>query len=264
MTAVVQKLAGKLGKHRPRRDPRTLRLATLLDRSVIEAPPLELSRTAALGDAGRSFDTYGNLEIGDCTCATWATIIELLTALRGDRIRIPIDHVHAMYTAIGGWDPRDPSTDRGASMTDAANYMRQIGLPDERGHVHTIGAWVSIDYLDELEMRIAARYFGAYAVGLALPLSAKDTSSAWDTDGSDSVEQTPGSWGGHSLTKQGYDDSADRLITWGFSQDATKRFARRYYDEAIVAIPSDLVSGTMPTPDGFKLDELRAALGRLT
>lgn len=244
---------GKLGKHPAKRDPRNLRLASFIDRDALYAPPQALDRARDLSSFGR----YRNNELGCCVASTWGTIIEVLAG-----VRVPDDEITRMYSAIGGYDPKRPETDRGASMTTGANYMRQIGMRDAVGKIHRIGAWVQINPHDLTEVQIAMDYLGCLPVGLDLPATARDTSKEWDTTGGGGPEE-PGSLGGHSAAKLRFDHRSNGIGTWGFKQGMTLPFWYRYVDECIAPISLDWVTGDKPAPNGFKLDELIAALKAL-
>ena len=165
-----------------------------------------------------------------------------------------------MYRA-SGYDPEDKATDNGWSMEAAASHAQHTGLRDTTGVQHFAGPWMQIDHVDQLEVQIALDMFGPMPVGCSLPIAAQHQTT-WDTDGSDG-DQTPGGWGGHSLTLVGFDHLGVTLLTWGSRQRATWAWWARYVDEAIVAVDPLWCSDLETAPNGFALAELLAAQGVL-
>ena len=60
----------------------------------------------------------GNDTVGDCTCAGAGHALGLWTGNAGDLVTLTREQVLAMYSAITGYNPSDPSTDQGANEVD--------------------------------------------------------------------------------------------------------------------------------------------------
>src|SRR5436305_15080249 len=68
-----------LGKHPPKVDVRTLRMARYLDTTTLPAPPPAMDVTAGVPE----WPMYANDRLGDCTCAAAGHMIEVWTQERG-------------------------------------------------------------------------------------------------------------------------------------------------------------------------------------
>ena len=88
-----------LGKQDPKHDRRTLQLATY--GSKLAAPPDAVDWTKRASD---DFGQMLNDQLGDCTCAAIAHIIQCWTAANGKEITLPDSAVLALYKAACGYD----------------------------------------------------------------------------------------------------------------------------------------------------------------
>lgn len=177
---------------------------------------------------------YGNDQVGDCTCAGVGHMVNQLTFYGTGTEALPTEeHVLAMYSAITGYTPADPSTDTGAYCQDVLAYWRKTGLED-----HTIVAYASVDVHNLTEIKQAIAHFGTVYVGMAFPDSAMDQFDAgqtWDVVKGAHIE------GGHCVIVGSYDTAAKTfgLVTWGAEATMTEAFWRKYVDEAWVVLDQD-------------------------
>jgi len=253
----------KLGKLAPRADVRTLRLVHYLD-SDIPAPPPAVDWSGAVTWWGM----MANDVIGDCTIAAAGHLLEGWTANNGTEV-IPADaDIVAAYSAVSGYVPDDPVTDRGAVELDVLNYWRQEGIAG-----HRIYAYASLDVGNIEHIKQAVYLFGGCYIGLALPLSAQGQ-DVWDTTGLGAwlgrvflsrkhLDPTPGSWGGHAVSIVGYDADGLTCVTWGARKRMTWSFWRRYCDEAYAVLSTDWIPEGREVR-GFYFDELQQDLECLT
>src|ERR1035437_4319687 len=95
----------KLGKADPRRDQRTLKLASYLPAVLPQIPASAnfYSRARPTGNWGMML----NDQLGDCTCAAAGHMIEAWTANSGTQV-IPADaDILSAYAAITGYTPNN-------------------------------------------------------------------------------------------------------------------------------------------------------------
>ncbi len=246
---------GCLGKRPARHDVRTFRLASVLDRSVLTAPPPARNWDEHLPS---SLPMWKNDRIGDCAVAALAGMVMGWTSLHGPRAQAVSDEdVLAMYSAISGYRADDKSTDRGADMLAAMAYMRRYGLGG-----HKIGAFVKVEHRDREEVKIAINLFGSVYTGVNLPVAAQRIGT-WVGPADLTGINAPDSWGGHAMGVGHYDHSGVVFKTWGGYQPADWAWWGDYVEEAYGIISPDWVDGTTPAPNGLDIDKVRAELAAL-
>jgi hypothetical protein len=240
-----------LGKAPKRHDPRTLRLATLLKADLPSAPEVR----DWTGPMGASFGMMRNDAIGDCTCAGAGHLIQCWTSNSGVENTISDDDVVSAYSAITGYTPSDPSTDKGAVLLDVLNAWRQTGIGG-----HQIGAYVLVDHTNHDEVKLALDLFGGLYTGAMLPASAQGmVGGTWNDVRSDDA----GSWGGHCMAALAYDAAGVIYATWGARQRATWSWFDAYADEVYAIVSADWVTGAKSAPSGFDLAALQQYLAEL-
>lgn len=242
-------MIGKLGKREPKLDARTLKLANYLDTPRL--PPLPLSR--AWSPKCDGWPMLGNDLVGCCTCAAAGHAIQAWTANDGRQVTVTTADVLAAYSAISGYDPTRPETDRGAYMLDALQHWRNTGIGG-----HRILAFVELDPSDHVQIMQAACLFGTVYLGLWLPESAKHE-TIWQSTGG-----MPGGWGGHAVSLFDWDPYTRTCVTWGRLQRMTPEFHDRYCDEAYAVLSTDWTGPDRVAPNGFGLDALLADLSMVT
>ncbi|MDD5301491.1 MAG: hypothetical protein PHS14_00165 [Elusimicrobia bacterium] len=246
--------AVKLGKAAPRLDPRTLRLAAYLPAELPEIPAAaDYSRAVPSGAWGM----LANDRLGDCTCAAAGHLIQQWTGSVGSAVTPADADIVAAYSAITGYNPADPSTDRGAVELDVLNFWRAAGIAG-----HKIGAYAAVDPRDRAHVRAGAYLFGGLYLGVALPRSAQ-AQDTWDVAG-DGPDAAPGSWGGHAVSVAAYDADGLYIVTWGALKRVTWAFWDRYVDEAYAVLSPDFLDGKGQTPAGFNLAQLQQDLAAVT
>ena len=248
-----------LGKLPPKNDPRTLKLRAYV---TPDMPP-----TPGACDWTPTVDRwpmYANDIYGDCTCAAAAHMIDSWRDNAGEDAHHLTDiDVLAAYSAITGFDPLCPWTDRGAYMLDVLRYWRNAGIAD-----HQIGAWVDGDPGDVEDVKRSIWLFGGAYVGFSLPDAIFDgdpMEAVWDLPADGAV----GAWranphNGHAVSLHGYDMAGWVLcVTWGGIKRMTWRFIGAYMDEFHAVLSPDILTASGLSPTGFDLDRLRADLALL-
>lgn len=232
----------RLGKKAAKYDPRTLRLASYVQKRKRPKVPLthNLSRRTL-----KAFPDLGMMENDDhgvCTIAGLAHAEQAWSTFGGEPRRPTDQEILNAYGAING------GRDEGAAMLDALKLARNEGIGG-----HKIDAFVAIDPQDHDQVRTAHYLFGNLYVGAMLPRSAQ-FQPVWDI--SDGNGSEPGSWGGHAFNI--YDTGIKTLAgpTWGEMQKLTWAWWDRYVDEAYVILDRGYIGGDKRSPQGFSFERL--------
>lgn len=197
----------------------------------------------------RTWGELGNEKAGDCAEAAPGHSIQSASTYASGVERIVTGaEVLAAYSAITGYDPTKPETDRGSYLVDVLHYWQRAGIAGRK----ILGA-VQIPLGDGALLQRAIGLFGGVIVGYALPNSAK-YQTAWDV-AEDGVGAQPGSWGGHAVWLGKAIGSVVGGVTWGEPIDISMRFQHAYCDEAYAVIDEDFVNGDF-APNGLDLETL--------
>ena len=231
----------KFGKLPAKVDGRTLRLESYLAADALPAMPA--ARDWTHGIDHYDDDPLGNDVVGDCAYAAPGHAITLASQLAGLPSPVTASGILAEYSKGTGYDPADPSTDRGAYLLDVLKQWRNDGICGVK-----IEAFVSVA---PENFDTAAAMFGGLIVGYSMP------STIWDQDIWDDVG-APGDAGGHAVYVHAVSPGLDVGDSWGLRKASTRRFRLRYSDEAYAVLMAD-----RPAPSGLLLPALRADLGRL-
>lgn len=229
------------------------------------APTLEHYLTAELPAAPPIVDRatkvsqwpmYLNDQLGDCTCATVGHEIEAWTAYASAEVSLADSDILALYEAVGGYVPGDPSTDNGCEIQDVLAYWQRTGVAG-----HKIAAYAALGDCTNLTlMKQCLQTFGTVYLGINCPQSAETQFSAGEV-----WTVVPGSpnAGGHAIPLQRWDEArlGDlEVVTWGSLQRMTMAFAAEYVEEAWVPVSADWVTANGDTITGFNLAQLEADL----
>lgn len=233
----------KLGKLAPKYDPRTLKMAKYLNYSKLPSPPLAIDYSSKLTEIGM----MKNDEIGDCTIASIAHMIQVWTAnAQGKQITLTDDQVVQGYSDICGYVPGDPSTDNGGIELFVLNALRTKGLAG-----HTIKAYVALEEDNLDHIKTAVWLFGGAYIGLGLPTSAQNQETWKVSLGGTDGDITVGSWGGHAVNIVGYDSKGLLCLTWGKIQRMTYSWWNAYTDESYALLSPDWFGSDGRSPQGF-------------
>lgn len=243
----------KLGKKPATHDPRDLQLAHYLDAAALPKRPKVFGHEQFVG--ADAWGMLGNDNYGDCVFAGAAHETMLWTAEVGQPAQFTDKAVLSDYSALTGFDPRDPDTDQGTDMREAANYRRSRGIIDAGGKRHKIGAYVALEPGNWQHLLDALYLFGAVGIGIEFPQSAMDQFNAgkpWTV-----VKRSPIE-GGHYVPLVARRGDT-RLVTWGQTQRMSQAFYLQYCDEAYAYLSPDMLTGGK-SPEGFDLAALTADL----
>jgi hypothetical protein len=204
----------------------------------------------------------GNDTVGDCTCAEVDHAVKAMqVAADNPEIVSSTEEVLAAYSAITGYDPDEPDTDRGAVMQDVRDYWRRTGFT-LGGKVDKILLFAEVSVADTRLVEYALSRFGEVGLGFRFPQSAHDQFNAgkpWDV-----VKRSP-IIGGHAVALVGYDEDYYYVVTWGKVQKMTPAFFGTYVDEAWIQLSTDFVNSvTGEDPLRETLKELGDQFAELT
>jgi len=251
--------SGKLGKQPKRGDPRTLKLSKYLKISELPAAPPAVDWTKAVPRYG----VLLNDQLGDCVIAGMMHLAMGWQANAGQTPATPSDsEVIAAYSAIGGYDPSDPSTDQGCNMLDALNYWRETGITIG-GQTNQIVAFAEVNPANDEEMKAALWLFGGLFTGFQMPESAENADSWTVPSCGLKGKGKPGSWGGHCAPLGAENGSCFQAITWGELMPTMDNFVADYCEEAYAVLSSEWIEKNGQAPSGFDMAALQADLAAL-
>jgi hypothetical protein len=255
----------KLGRNRPvARCPR-FALKNYLTRNL-PAPPAAIEYTKR-SEAALS-KIYENDKLGDCVIAGMAHVVGVLTGYAGTKPFLFSDaEIIGLYSAIGGYVPGDPATDRGCDEQTALNYWENNGaLPPHKtspSGAHKIAGWMTVDSTNVEECRTALWLFENLYFGLELPdawINPEPSSSGfvWDVAGPSDPEN------GHCVVGVGYTAAGITIDTWGMTGLMTNAAVAKYptqasHGETYTVVSMDAISkANEKAPAGFDWSQLVA------
>lgn len=201
----------------------------------------------------------GNDQYGDCVCAEAGHATIYFNQESGKLVKISTKNVLSMYSAVTGFSPKDPNSDQGTDMQQAASYRRKTGILDSSGKRHKIVAYIALAVGDKNQMKQAVYYFGGFGLGFQFPASAMTQFNAgknWTVVSKSPIE------GGHDVWVCGYDSQYVYLNTWGDLIKATWGFVLKYMDEGLVYLTAEMLTNNKSL-EGFDLTALQVDLKKL-
>ena len=246
----------KLGKKPATHDARDLLFAKYRTATLTPAP-VGFDHTGLVTEP---WGMLGNSTLGDCAIAGPMHETMLLNAAAGKQIQFTDANAIGAYTAITGYNPADPNTDRGSNVRDVLSYRAATGLRDAGGGIHKIGAYVALEPGDWNELLEALYIFECVGIGIQFPASAMDqfnNGQPWDVP-IGTIE------GGHYIPCVARPLAATvDVVTWGAKQAMTQAFYEATCDEAWAYVSSEnLTAGA--TLEGFNLAQLQTDLAAIT
>jgi hypothetical protein len=247
----------RLGRTRPvARCPR-FSLQNYLMRGL-PAPPATCDYTK--GATAALSNVYGNDTLGDCVIAGIAHVVGVLTAGAGAPFVYTNQQIIALYSAIGGYVPGDPSTDRGCDEQTALNYWENKGAPAGENR---IAGWLAVNAADPNEYRTALWLFENLYFGLELPDAwinpmPAEPGFTWNVAGLSDPNN------GHCVAGVGYTAQGVTIDTWGMTGLLTDKAIDKYgtpdsHGEVYTVVSQDAISkATQKAPNGFDWSQLIA------
>jgi hypothetical protein len=229
---------GKFGKLPKKHDARNLQLADYVAADA-EIPPLH----RAWSPARATWSMFGNDSVGCCTVAAAGHLMQAWTANEGVPFSPTTQQILDAYSAITGYEPDDPSTDRGATMLSVLKYWRNVGIAG-----HKIVAFAEVDPSDVRMLALAQVWFGGLYSGFILPASIY-SQTIW------SDITSPGRYG-HAMAVGDRDPFSWTSVTWQELQRMTREFMACRGDEHYAVLSTDWTGPDEMAPNGLLLDEL--------
>lgn len=244
----------KLGKKDPVYDAGALTYSAYAGPAA--TPPVRIA-APRVSDWGM----LGNDQYGDCVFAgadhehiCWSAEVEHASSFTAQEAL-------ADYSAVTGFNPADPSTDRGTDVLAALKYRRKTGVIGAYGRRHKIGAYAQIEPGHVDHVKLAISDFNAVGIGIQFPGSAMDQFNAgkpWTVVAGATED------GGHYIPLVGYDASWFYCVTWGKLQRLSYGFFAEYCDEAYALLSTDSLNKAGYTRTGLNLAQLVADLKAVT
>lgn len=234
-------------------DPRKPRLR--LERYQLTAPTPPTS--ADWASTVPAWPMNMNDTVGDCVAASAAHFAQAVDWYgRGLDQPVADADVLAMYEAISGYTPSDPSTDVGATLQDGLGYWHTTGVGG-----NTIAAFMQIDHTNLDTVRNCIALFGGVYAAFQCPASALTQFRV----GQPWIDKSPSEiLGGHAVPLHAYTPDGFTCVTWGRTQQMDVAFYQRYFNEAWVPIDLDWLSAQGYSPDHIDTDALNADYEALT
>ena len=247
------KLGGRL---KPLADCPHLKLGRYL-RADLAPPPESTNYRAKAMPALRRM--YRNDKLGCCTVTAKAHLKGQVTgnADGGAPIQFPDSQIDAWYSAITGWNPNDPSTDRGANMQDVLNWFTKNGYGP--GTQKPLG-WVSVDLTNKQEVMQAVELFEGADVGGDLPDTAVTPFPS--ADGNWNFSGPPDPENGHDYPVVDYDQNGVFVATWALIMhigwaDFGRIGSKANGGEGYLLIDPDMITkASGKAPNGLGLGDL--------
>jgi hypothetical protein len=247
----------RLGRTRPvARGPR-FSLKNYLMRGIAPAPPsCDYSKAAATALA----NVYENDTLGDCVIACMGHVVGVLTANAGDPFIYTNQQIITLYSAIGGYVPGEPSTDKGCDEVTALNYWENKGAPLGQ---HRIAGWLAVNAADPTEYRTALWLFENLYFGMELPdawITPMPSASGfvWDSAGAADPNN------GHCVAGVGYTSQGVTIDSWAMLGLITDSAIAKYATPAAngdlyTVVSQDAINrAAQKAPNGFDWSQLIA------
>jgi hypothetical protein len=244
----------KLGRVAPDPTLKALKLADYLDDATLLP---QIPDTCDYTTKVPHWPMYGNDRLGDCTIAAASHMVQAWTSQAGREITPSTPLTECAY-----WETGSPPssggvaggpTDTGRVEQNVLGYWRKTGIAG-----HKIGAFAKISPDNIPHVKAGIYLFGGVYTGAGLPLTAQGQQK-WDYDPSGGSDAEPGSWGGHAIPDEQYDDDGYTVVTWGALLRATWAFHEHYVDEVWAVISNDFLTGGK-TVAGFDAQQLASDL----
>jgi hypothetical protein len=206
--------------------------------------------TPPMGDLGM----FLNDSLGDCVCADSCHQIMLHSA-NGSGLVVPTDaDCLALYEAVGGYVPGNPSTDQGCDEVSMCEYLMATGLCGEK-----IAGSGSIDPANLTNLRWGVQIFGTVRLGIVV---GQDFIQQFTAGQPWVAPTTDPNAGGHDVPVVKYDADYAYVITWGGLQAVSWSLMANtaFLDEVHAEVWPDFIASTGSAPNGFNLAQLLADL----
>ena len=251
----------RFGKHPPKIDYRTLRLADYLG-PALPPPPASFENLPRVEKNLQSqpvstlFPIDGNDVYGDCTIAAAAHADTMYYGLDSDKLIPSRQEVVKLYFKLTG------GPDAGLDMLTVLDYWRHNNLFAAAKPLSPIVsgdemiAYVSVNPKNHVHVQQAISLFGGVYVGFQVQQNCVQEFEAhkpWAPG--------PLTNDGHAVFAADYDQTNLRLLTWGSTQLGSWAWWDECVDEAYAILPPAARKSTFNP--GFNLKQLEADLAKV-
>ena len=169
-----------------------------------------------------------NLTVGDCACVAAVNAVQTLLARGGDYTPISEQVALDVYAAVTGYNPADPSTDRGTDPEQLFAWWRENAIAG-----HKLATFTRLNPADTTGIKLAIMKGGGVYLCVELAME-QQNQTEWKPVG------TPGTWGPHAVWGDTYEADWLTATSWmeGITVDdayLTGGFCAAVYDLQIVA-----------------------------
>jgi hypothetical protein len=237
----------RFGKHPPKKDYRTLRLANYLSASIAPPPPSYdalpgVYKNLKVADPTKLFPMDGNDNYGDCTIAALAHAVTVFRGLISEKKIWAQKSVLKLYFHLSG------GVDSGLNELDVLNYWQSHKAAGDE-----ILAFATIDAKNHTHIQQAVELFGGVYLGFQVQencIQEFDARKPW----------VPGKLtnDGHAVFATSYDSTGVTVLTWGNTQKATWAWWDECVDEAYAVLPPEAKKKKFKA--GFNFAQLKADL----
>lgn len=246
----------KLGKLPAKRPVGVVALSDFLDKASTwpEVPPQGWEAAVNPTDWGM----LGNDSVGDCSIAGLMHLIQAQSANAGTPLQGTTPQALALYSAITGYNPDDPSTDQGAVLSDVLAYVQKNGV-EMRGAdgstttVEVVG-YAALDITSVAQLRYATYLFGGTYLGIQCPEQCEEDLENWNFAAGLPIA------GGHCIVRAGEGSAGGKIVSWGQVIPFSNDFWTGYGDEAWCVITKAWLNAQGKSPTGLDLDGLVSAM----
>lgn len=243
-------------------------LSALVDKKKIKVPD-ETTDYLTFKD----WRMFLNDLIGCCGLAGMWHLIMLWTKQGGKLANITDKNVEEAYEKFG-YDPNNPSTDKGVILRNVLKYWKKYGFKDADGILHKIAAYARVNFTDHDEVKLAQYLFSGLYMGFKVPkfvMKLFDEGKIWDVQNTDTDIEglhcvTPTGYGKYkkegTASVVGVEKEGVWVITWGKAVFMTWAFLDRYVDELWVVFDTEMLDNSK-SPDGFDSIQLNILLNKI-
>lgn len=221
----------KLGKQDHQHDDKTLMMA-----NFIEVPVLPTKYDFEKHRAKFPARMWGNDAYGDCVIAAQANHLLRMERVEQRRtIALSDNDAITRYKEMTGCQEPGDENDTGLVMLSAFSDWRNSGFDrtaEKPYHTFKIAAYGELDPLDDHQLRAAIYLLKGIHFGFALPITAQDQTDQGKWDVVNGPGSEAGSWGGHAVFSDKYDEDGIYVWTWEREIYVTNAFIHKYCDEA--------------------------------
>lgn len=239
---MTNRTVGQLGLHPSDPDRPKLHFHRYVDVSGIKVP-----KVFGHYDKVSEWGMLGNDQYGDCAWASAAHEVMVQNAANNRTVTFTDANVLSDYTADTGFNPADPSTDRGTNMFDLYQYRKNTGVIDSAGNRHKIVAFLELEPNQD-ELAAAAYLFGVAGLGIYVYDWAQQqfaNGQPWSFRRGGNLE------GGHAVPVVGRNAAGNWLtVTWGQLQEMTPAFVEKMANTVMVGLTEDYLTGEK-SPEGL-------------